>query len=60
MYCKVAVGVLALIVIVALVLLLTRRNKMAGKGGKVVNITLSGISVLFLAAIVVANTVTSI
>ena len=60
MYCKIGVGVLALIVIVALILLLTRRNKIAGKGGKVVNITLSGISVLFLAAIVVANTVTSI
>ena len=60
MYCKIAVGILMVIVIVALIVLLVRRNKMAGKGGKIVNITLGSVSVLLLAAIIVMNTVTSI
>lgn len=60
MYCKIGVGVLAAIVIAAFAWLLIRRKKMAGKGGKVVNITLAGVSALLLAVIIVANAVTSI
>lgn len=60
MYCKIGVGVMAAMVIVAFAWLLIRRKKMAGKGGKVVNITLAGVSALLLAIIIVANAVTSI
>lgn len=60
MYCKIAVGILALIVIIALIVLLVRRSKISGKGGKAVNVTLGGVSALLLVVIVVVNTMTSI
>ena len=58
-YCKIGVAVMAVIVIAALVLLLVRRNKVAGKGGKGATITFAGVGAVLLALIIAATSVTS-
>lgn len=60
MYCKIGVSILAVIVIAALLVFLLRKKKFAGKGGKLFNCTMAGISALLLVVIIAANSVTSI